>query len=131
MSVVLIRFCLSLVVAPTIFPEEMNASNVMHQDLVGLVTAVVEAAVAEAIEAAEVVDIVVVVIVQTADETAMMTAQTADVITTVDEAVVMTTVKTTDMRDVIVLTSRHIAILSAEIKPLFTCVSTCFQLIVL
>lgn len=94
-----------IVVVPTIFLEETSASNVMHQDLADQATVVVEAAVAEVIEAVAVgTVVVVVVIVQTADETAMMTAQTADVITTVDEAVVMITVKITDMRDVIALT---------------------------
>lgn len=98
-----------IVVVPTIFLEEMSASNVMHQDLADQVTVVVEAAVAEVIEAVAVgIVVVVAVIVQTADETAMMTAQTADVITTVDEAVVMITVKITDMRDVIALTRRPI-----------------------
>lgn len=113
-----------LVAAPTIFPEEMNASNATHQDLVEPATVAVEAAAAEATEAVEAVAIVVVVIVQTADETAMMTAQTADVITTADEVVaVMTTAKTTDTRDVIVPTSRPMAILSTEINPSFTCIS--------
>lgn len=93
-----------IVVVPTIFLEETSASNVMHQDLADQVTVVVEAAVAEVIEAVAAGIVVVVVIVQTADETAMMIAQTADVITTVDEAVVMITVKITDMRDVIALT---------------------------
>lgn len=105
-----------VVVAPTTFPEEMNASNVTHQDLVDLATAVAGAAAAEAAtEAAGEVDIVVVVIVQTADETAMMTAQTADVITTVDEVAVTTTAKTTDMRDVIVLIRRPIALLNSTL----------------